>query len=476
MSTRSDWCEPLDDAVAEGRFLEDPALWRPHVLTCPECKRTVEGVFAVQDYFESRALDAPVVEPAPEDSLRVINEVFARYARRQALKRRGFVGGATAVLLGAAVWWAWPSRGTEPTDPWAFARGLREVVAPAGGPSRYEVLRTDSAERARFVAALEHPSSVVRRTALHALLRGGVDLPPERLEGILLGWKEDLALPLEVAEGAGGEARHEQALAASADATALAVLRGALDQVARGGRPLRHDVVVPLLRYANPEVRKAAISLLRNDPTYRPDDTLKEVVRSDPAGGVRVLAAECLLARGGEADALALVERLRTSPDAAVEPRVAGVLARFPAGVRLAKDRIRDPTTSARPWAVYATVLRRIGEPVPTERLPDLIARADADDLVTVAALSREAGWATARSCLQDRWERLPPSVLRPILAKALADWDLAIGGPEALRRALGICRADTDGSLRDVLEALVASEDAEVRAAARALMAERSK
>jgi hypothetical protein len=475
MTTTSDWCERLDDAISEGRFLEDPAQWRAHVLSCPPCRKKAESVFDLQEHYERLATNAPVVQPQPEESLRVINAVFARYARRQALIRRGTLGGLAVLLLAVGVaLWARPSPEAPPADPLARARALRAKVFTRGEPSRYHLLRSDPALRQEFLDALEDENSEVRRTALHALMYGNVPLPEGKLEEILKGWKEDLGAPIEVA-GVDGDERRQEILDRAADTTAFVVLRGAHAMALQNGTPpLRKEVVIPFLSYADSNIRGIALRLLALDPSYVPDETVERLLRTDSLFDIRVAAAESLLKRGGDAGIDTVLATLREKPDPEVEPRIVNALARSEKGRMFLRERMEDPTTADVTWASAAVALRSSGAEFPLGRLQEIVARPDADALGHLVRLAEMSGWRHLRGPLAERWRVLEPGWPRTRAGTLLVQWDMAVGTPEAMRQALEISRIERNAAITAALKRMAASEVSDVRAEAERLLRER--
>ena len=95
------WCLRLEEAVLEGRFLEDPGFWRPHVEQCSTCREVVEGVFLLRDSIGRARMDDDLTETAPLDGDRVIAGALGRH---RAERRRQVVlwslGGALVLVLG----------------------------------------------------------------------------------------------------------------------------------------------------------------------------------------------------------------------------------------------------------------------------------------------------------------------------------------------------------------------------------------
>src|SRR4029077_13159335 len=106
-------------------------------------------------------------------------------------RRRTFGACVALVVLASGAFFL--SRGAPrvSTDPVAYARHLHEAVFPRGSAPRYDLLKKDAALRSEYLTALDHRSSVVRRSALNALLQSGVEVDRERLEGILVNARED---------------------------------------------------------------------------------------------------------------------------------------------------------------------------------------------------------------------------------------------------------------------------------------------
>ncbi len=445
IAAHDDWCERLAAAVSDGRFLEDPNFYRPHVDSCEHCRRIVSGLFALREHLERVGIEAPADLPETPDAKDVIDAALARHRALQKL-RGGVVGLCLALALGVGGYFALRGGGPDaraPRDPVAYARSLHEAVFPRGDAPRTSLLLEDDARRAEYVAALDDPSSLVRRTALAALVFSGVPIDASRLEAILEHAREDLETPLEVASLA-GDARY---LADALEARRIATLRGVLTSAgvgaSRGGPPVRASRLTPYLSHADAEVRKRALFALTFDGGFRPGPEVDALLDGDRDFDVRVAAALCLLDRRGEKGAEALIVRLREHADPALEELILPKLASHPAALALSTERVGDAATPVRLALAHALVVVRAGraEP-PTAVVERALADPDPDVWRLLADVAATAGWTQVRAPLQARWERAPRAERR-ILSATLVAWDVSSGDERRLETALAICEAE---------------------------------
>lgn len=448
-------CERLESALSDGRFAEEPTVWRDHVEACGVCRAAVEGYFRLRERVEQARLEVVGLAEPTLDGSRIVEQALARYrfGRRRAARLRNLGYGMVGVLAigGIALWAHQPAPTQVPTTDVAeeaidYSKVLYKRVFPGDGTGNYDLLKKDEALREEYRRALDHRSSLVRRTALTALTSSGIEIDPAGMEEVLRTWNEDLERPVVVA--AAGDAR--VALASALDlrrtATLRAVMNGAYMQAVTGGRPVAAAALEPFLMHEDVEVRRATMDALGADKGYRPSDAVMRVFTSDPEAEVRRSAAECLLAREGQARLIAL---FRARPDYPVEAWVSHHVAAGDIGHAFAAERLADPRTSIVTAILYGMRLAHDGITLPKDLVDRTIADGTAESLNYLVDLAALAKWDDERDRLQAHWKAhraVWQAEEHPVYAgyagSALVRWDDAAGTAPRLLLALDVCEA----------------------------------
>lgn len=469
MNADRELCERVASAVADGRFLEDPALWRAHVETCDVCRPLVEGLFTLRTHVERASLE---VVPAPASSSGEVQRAFRRYRRGR--WNRGLAVGCAAALAATAVFLAVSPAKPPPVaeSPAEYANRLLRRVFPVSGPADTALLRNDAAARAEYVRALDHPSSVVRRVALQALVFSSVEVDAARLSRALLEFREDLQVPLSVAAASSGEREVASALNARRGQTVQTALTAALIQSSQGKPSIHADSVAQFLGDSDPILRAGALAALAADPSYVPGEDVVAMMRTDPDVTVRAEAVACLVLRSGDAGAEQVVGRLTEHPDPELEIRVAPLLGRRPLALPLARLRVADPKTPIELALAYALVIVRSGDRAVPEALVEAAFKTPgADALRGLALLASQGDWTTLRSRLQDAWRRAPAADAADA-GLLLARWDVAGTDPARLHLALDICEAQRGAQAKRLVQLVAKTVTKDVRERAEALLA----
>ena len=468
-----EWCDRVGDAIIEGRFLEDPGMWRDHVEGCETCRRRAEGYLVLREMLCRAREEAPVFEPRERDAEAYVARLRRNYEAYLRRRRNAILGLCAGAVLGlGAFFLARPAAPAGPRDPVAYARELNDRIFPRGEDPRYDLLGNDAALREEYVAALDHPSGIVRRAALQALTMSSVALDPARLEAILRNAREDLEAPLVTAGLSGAGEALARALDARRTATLQSVLFGASQQAAATGRAaLPQDLVLPYLGHQDASVRQAAVMALDADPAFRPGEEIARLMREDPYDYVRWAAASCLIGRGGEAGARAAIEHYRASRDA-YEALAVAPLCKTAAGLAFARERVADAQAPPGIALLHARALLRAGEKgAPAALLERALSDRDPEVHRVLAEVAREADWARCRGALQERWRAAAGDARSRIGADLLA-WDAERGREGWRERAGEIWAASReDPQVRRALEALAKAADPLIRGRALALM-----
>ena len=125
---RGDRCERLAGAIADGRYLEDPDVWREHVEDCASCRELVQGLLALRVRIESASLQAREESASPETGEALITEAFRRYRRRRNVEGLSL---GIVLLLGLALGLTFLLRDSSSvgeTDPIAYAARLEQLA------------------------------------------------------------------------------------------------------------------------------------------------------------------------------------------------------------------------------------------------------------------------------------------------------------------------------------------------------------
>jgi hypothetical protein len=460
-------CERLTDAIADGRFLEAPDFWRPHVRRCEPCRHRVEGLLLLRAKIRAAAAAAPMSAlPSSDGAMR---RAFVRFHAHRRKRRVALcVVAAVAAAVGAfALWRRKPPTGVE-VAPIAYAEQLHRVVFPGGGRTEYHRLKDDFALRTEFVRALDHPSSLVRRSALVGLTSSGIDVDPDRLMRALSQWREDLEMPLALATLNADDRALRDALEARRTATIRSVIQAAHAQASRRGAQVPFAALVPWLSDPKEEIRLVVLSALELDSTYKPGREVWALLQHDSSPMVRAAAARCLMRRLGQAGTESVVDHLRESRDYSLEDHLLPSLTGVAAVASLSRARVASSETPVRTALWHALLLARSGERSPPEHLIASAFRDGSGDVLQVlASVSAEANWTTYRLPLQKAWSTLPMDVDRWSVGAALVPWDIQSGEVPRLRLALDVIAEDRYPAHRAQLRQLMTHNDSTIRARA---------
>jgi hypothetical protein len=483
---REDWCLRLEQAVTDGRFLEDPAHWRAHVNQCRACRETVEGVFLLRDFVGQARMGDDLGGQPPLVAENVVAEAISRHrAERQRLLTFWSMGACALLVVGGMFLHARsPSPGpatartelaglpSAKDDPIAYAIALDRRAFPTQDLAD-SVLKEDEALRREFIGALDHPNSYVRQVALSGLINGGIDLDPRRIEQVLANSNETMTGAL-AASSQDAERVIAQTLAQRRTQTLLSALAGAGTQAARGGKPVRPDAIEPYVVHVDPAVQVSALGALRQDPSYQPGEVVERLLARDDDVDVRAEAGSLLIARRGEPAVEAVVAQLRAKPDWVLEMRLVPHLGKSPAGLALARERTEDPATPMALALLHAQMLARKGERAAVLRLiPKAAADGDIEAVRWAATFAKEWSATEARPALQARWRkdherwRADAPSTRQAIAQSLVTWDEASNEEARLDLALEVLEdlgPITRAALREALERLARSSLPSVR------------
>jgi hypothetical protein len=487
---REDWCARLEQAVTDGRFLEDPAHWRAHVNQCSACRQTVEGVFLLRDFVGQARMDADLGDQPPLVGEEIVAEALSRHrAERQRLLMFWSMGVSVVLLVGGL--FLFTRTPSEPPatartqadlpataandDPVAYALALHKRVAPPGAPDRYDLVEQDDALRNELLKALDHPSSFVRRMALWDLTSSGIQLEPARIEQFLTTFDETLDGPVTTAYAGSDPARQVlDTLAQRRSQTLLSALRSAGTQATQGGLAVRQGAITPYLLHPEWQVREGALGALSLDTTYEPGAVEARLLESDPEDRIRLAAATTLITRLQDRGAAQVIAYLRAKRDWHVEQLLTGTLGRFPDGLVLARQRVEDPTTPMVVALLHALILARNGERAAALRLvPRAVSDGDVYAVHLAVKVAQELGTTEVRDGLQARWrrDRAQWLAVSPTGASDIADalllWDEASAGEARLHLALDVIEdlgADRTWHARKVLDRLTESTIASLR------------
>lgn len=474
------WCERVAQAIVDGRFLESPGFWRPHVEACDVCRPSVEGLFALREAMADAALEVPADAPAGEDAWGRVGRAHAQRRQRAVRRGRALLGlGAFLLLGGGLVAWDLLHRRPQPGPAsrtaaqaaeaqasereWrAFAWALRERVLGSGraGAAR-ETLEADPALRAELEGLLDHPERVVRLTALSLLTTGGVAVPVERLERLMAGFATDIpgGVAVASADSGGSPDAIASALQAQHNLTLNNVLMASAN-LARQGKPsLCAAVILPYLSASDSGVSDAALEALAERRDYLPGEEVFQILeRRGESVQARQLAAALIVDRLGWPGVKRMLEIVRRTGDGVPEAATAFQLLRLPEGLEHARRRIQEPDVP--PYAGVVLLLR-LADREPVSRPEGLVARllagTDSNNLYQLVSVARRAGWSDLRAPLEAAYLRNLPAWRASadpgvdFLLRALVRWDVELGTAEAVERALGLLEGYTplrDGAL----------------------------
>lgn len=472
-NSTTNWCESLDEALADGRFAEDPGFWDEHLRECPACLEQVEAYTILR--HTARSSDDPMCggHMSPSRGRLAMQAAFLelKQRRRAALIR----GGGLVLLLAVAV--AGIFFGTrDPAveeHPSLYAEYLDRQVFPKGLSPRYDLLKSDSGLREQYMRALDNPSALVRRTALGALLWSGIELPVSRLEDVLTRWDETLDGVVEVAAEGGGGRHLIDALERRRTATLAKALMGIRIQVARGGAQVSPVTVLPLLVHRVAEVRAAALGVLALSEGFAPGENVIRCFRLDSDADVRARAAMCLLARGGETGTALVVDWLAEHEDWTVEKLVVTKLASHAQLLELSRARLRDPAVDLEVAMIHLLALSRADavKTRPARLVERVLASEDRNSHAVLARVAAREDWVDTRSSLQLAWRTATSKPARLGLGHTLVKWDLRSGDADRLRLALEILEQAPPRGSTTALRQLADSDVVDVREKARELL-----
>lgn len=470
----SEWCRRLSEAIMEGRFVEDPGLWRPHYETCSRCRGAVEGYRLLRRLIDlSRPAGGPAKPPGPAaEPPQLLASAFARYHRHRSSRRVAIT--LVALLAVALGLWASLGRGgagdvtlrTDPERALNYAAHLYDQLSPQGKPSQVGRLAADPELERQYVEALSHPSAVVRRVAYLMLALGGRPVPARETRRLLEEARPEMERPVELA-GAGDSGRHVAAALEQGRANLIRTVLGGLAGTSTGqSATVPASVLVSYLSDGDAGVREAALVALDRDETFEPGPEVEQALRLDPQLAVRRWAGMLILRRKGSAGQDLLVRHFATHDDTQVEAALADRLGRSAAALDLARRRLSDPATGAVLALRHAHALVKAGERIDAQSVLDRDLSADDEAAFRLALLAAEAGWDQHRDVLQARW-RESRGVHRLSAGATLARWDVAVGTLARLDLALEILADGRNPAARPVLRELEAHADPAIRARA---------
>ena len=350
------------------------------------------------------------------------------------------------------------------------------------GKTDFELLKNSEEIRRKYVAALDHPSSAVRRTAYTPLTFSQIEIEPKRLEEVLGTWNEDLESPVVMASA--GDAGHVLATALDLRRTATlqATLEAAWLQAARGGGVVNPKVLLPFLTHPDTEVRAGTLRALAEDPGFVPDEAVVRTFTNDENVEVRIAAGEVLVKRLGAAGVARIAALLTAKPDYPGEQFLSSDLVKHEVGRELGNRRVADESTPIALALTYASYATLHGDrDVPPASLERALAGEDPFAFSMLGTLCHRLELVHHRARLQARWQELLPRWRvneRPILiataAASLLRWDETSGDPARLRLGLELCESfptDPPRSVRLYAERVAKSTDAGVASRAATML-----
>ena len=353
--------------------------------------------------------------------------------RQQRRRRVAAASLACLLLVGAGIWIARTGDETpahvETADAIRYGNALyRRVMGSAEDPDGGDLdyLKRDGAARAEYLAALDHPSSFVRRVAMTALSYSGVEIPADVLLRMLVEHREDLERPLALAS-VGDAGRY---VAEALERRRLATIRDALEAssyLAAGGHErLPVDAVEPWLEHEDASVRSFALGALAEDPGYEAGERVFALLRADPDAQVRTAALHAIQARGGTDGARRLLAHARTMDDPSLEPAVLHALRSTPGVEAMVRARLASGVADAGSRMAHARLLLQAGDPSAAERLVPAVLQDGPPAAVEIAAqLVVAMDRADLRPAVVARRGDLGAAIRRRV-ALALFRWDIA--------------------------------------------------
>lgn len=453
-----DWCRRLGDALLDGRFLEDPALWAPHRIVCPSCDARVRGLLRLRALIEGArsGLSGAATISADAPPKVILARVTERMRHHRSRRRIQWMAGIGIIVgVGATQFLREPRRGDTSGEvvTGSTARRLLDQIVKPDGTMDVRRVASDSQFESACRAALSSAIPTDRQVAFMILALGQRPLSADLIAQLLRDARPHLDRPLEVAAQGLTGGSLASALEQGRTATLVTVLGSLPGVLASGGDWVAPEVIEPYLHDASAEVRKSTIVALGFHPKYQPTDALWTVLRSDPSVEVRSAAA-VLLVRGAGAERVA--EHFSKTRDYVAEEFVATTIGFGRHAQVLTYRRVADPGTPVRLGLRHAMRLLR------AQLLFDrsvLVARALADtthendDLLSDCAAA--GNWVDLRLALQVRWRASPSGYARERVAAGLATWDARSNDRSRYALAIELLERDMNRSAVDAALAL---------------------
>ena len=425
------------------------------------------------------ALGSAPNELAPRDADEAMGSAFGSF--RRARRVRFTAASALVFIVGLGGFLFVRAQGTSPTavdrtDPVAYANYLYKRIVPKEGSSDYmdrDLLKRDAEARAEYIAALDHPNTIVRRTALFAFAMSGVTIPDASLTKLLVEHREDLSTPLVVAAGGSIESVIREAIERSRVSTLVSVLGTIWTQASRGEFNVSHEVILPFVRHESVAVRVTAMRTLAFLTSFRPTMEIERMMRSDPDSTVRLAAADVMTKRGGAGGITKLYALLRNLkyPE---DERVLLYNVRETAGFdAFAMERLTAPDVSLQVKLQYALHLARAGDGAPADKLMRrAFAGSDANVILSALNVCTTLKRDDLRPTVVAAWERLAAEE-RSHVSRSLAIWDLSSGDRDRMLSGVRLARELGRQRMIFAVKQHADAPDPEVRAAVKSLLEE---
>ncbi len=395
-----------------------------------------------------RTWDDPTTTGARRAAGEVIGPALATFRSQ---RRRRLIGASTACLLLLGVgWWAFarPSEQAprlETADAVAYAEELfrRVMHDPArADDDDFEVLSRDADARQEYLAALDHPSSHVRRTALYVLAFTSVEVPAPTLTRLLVEHREDLERPLQVASVGDAGRLIAEAIERRRLATLQSVLAASATRAAQGHAVIEAKALEPFLQHENESVRLDAVRTLGYLEGYQPSAAIRRLMRDDPSFQVRVWAIRAIQNRLGEAGGRELLAHLATLDDPAIEKVLAPSLTKVEGFEAIARAKFEATTNDLDLHLAYAKALHDAGHADAARTvLPRAIREGEGDALRVAAFLAAKMDAKELRTSLIVQLPRVEESVRSSVTATVVI-WDLDKGDKARALESLALIEA----------------------------------
>ena len=463
-------CEQALDEILDNEPEQFSALVEEHLEHCESCQEAATQAAEMQGLFDKLA-QAADEHPSSLNPDFVVKEAFARfYAYRRRKFRLMSIGVVVAALAVGVFFLALPDE--KPPDPVDYARQLFErVFGPRGSAQTdYDLLKRDEALRAEYLAALDHESSWVRRTALMALSYSQVPVEPAPLLRILKEWNEDLVPPVVTAD-ADSHGRHvREALAERRVETVHAALHGLHLQLP--GIDVQPDDVRPFLLDPSPKIRHVALRTLGRMDGFKPGEKVTSMFEADPDPAVRIAAGTILVERLHGDGLQAVVQRLQREENQQVVRRMIPLLGHGELARELARTQLERADIDRRAALQYARLLARAGEQTyARKRVTEALRAGDPEEVRLAIAITRELDWTEFRKAAIAALNRLGPGEGR-LATKGLALWDLKSGDEGRMLEALELTgRGEKLHDFQHVLRRFLEAPFRSVRERAQALL-----